>query len=85
MHKESKSGIVVPKNRQQAQIGLFVLKLGLFVVLRQYLKYNIWYLIPGVSVNWVKGYDYYLDLEIKFLFVGVAFRVVWRRNLKIFK
>jgi predicted RND superfamily exporter protein len=84
MQGKSKSGIVIPKNKQQAQIGLFVLKLGLFIVFRQYIKYNIWYLIPGVSVNWVNGYDYYFDIEIKFLFIGVAFRVVWRKNLKIF-
>lgn len=72
---KSENIFVIPR-RHMVQIGLRIWRLGFYIFGREYLKYNNWYVIPGVSVSSVNGYDRYFDLEIKFLFVGLGFRIV---------
>jgi hypothetical protein len=70
------------KDKHTAQIGLHAGRVGVYIYAREYLKYNSWFVFPGVSVDAVNGYDRYVDVELKFLFVGVGIRFIWikRKN-----
>lgn len=65
------------ERRHMAQIGFHIGRVGLFLYGREYLKYNSWFIVPGVTVDAVNGYDRYLDVELKALFVGVGIRFIW--------
>lgn len=76
----SKKEIGVIRNNgdvHTAQIGFHIWRFGICVYVREYWKYKSWFIIPGVSVDAVNGYDCYLDVELKALFVGVGIRFIW--------
>lgn len=58
-----------------AQIGFHIGRVGVSVYVREYWKYKSWFIIPGVSVDAVNGYDRYVDIEAKILFVGIGIRL----------
>lgn len=60
-----------------AQIGLYFGRIGVVAYAREYWKYNSWFVVPGVSVDAVNGYDRYLDVELKVLFLGFSIRFIW--------
>ena len=70
------------KDKHTAQIGAHVGRVGIYLYAREYLKYNSWFIVPGVSVDAVNGYDRYVDVELKLLFIGVGIRFIWikRKN-----
>lgn len=57
-----------------AQIGFHIGQVGVSVYVREYWKYKSWFVVPGVSVDVVNGYDRYVDIEAKILFVGIGIR-----------
>jgi hypothetical protein len=58
-------------------------RFGLYLFAREYLKYNQYFIVPGVSVDAVNGYDRYVDIEAKILFVGIGIRFIWiKRKVK---
>lgn len=65
------------ERRHMVQIGFHIWRFGLFLYGREYLKYNSWFIVPGVTVDAVNGYDRYLDVELKALFIGVGIRFIW--------
>lgn len=69
--------------RQIRQFGFHIWRFGLFLYGREYMKYNSWFIVPGVTVDVVNGIDFYVDFELKALFVGVGIRFVWiKRKIK---
>jgi hypothetical protein len=69
-----------------AQIGFYAGRVGVSVYVREYWKYKSWFIIPGVSVDAVNGYDRYVDIEAKILFVGIGIRFIWiKRKVKRWK
>ena len=81
--KESKIG-VIPNNsdKHTAQIGLYLMRLGLVIYAREYWKYKSWFVFPGVTIDAINGYDAYLDVELKVLFLGFGIRFIWRKKKK---
>lgn len=65
------------ERRHMVQFGFHIWRFGLFLYGREYLKYNSWFIVPGVTVDAVNGYDRYLDVELKALFIGVGIRFMW--------
>ena len=66
-----------------AQFGFRFWRFGIVGYVREYWKYKSWFIVPGVSVDAVSGYDRYLDIEAKVLFVGVGIRLIWiKRKVK---
>jgi hypothetical protein len=65
------------QSRHMWQLGFHVGRFGMFVFVREYIKYNVWYLLPGIAVSAVNGYDRYVDAEVKFLFFGFGVRFIW--------
>jgi hypothetical protein len=65
------------ERRHMVQIRFHIWRFGLCLYCREYLKYNSWFIFPGVTVDAVNGYDRYLDVELKALFVGVGIRFIW--------
>jgi hypothetical protein len=66
-----------------AQIGFHIGRVGVSVYVREYWKYKSWFIIPGVSVDAVNGYDRYVDIEAKILFIGIGIRFIWiKRKVK---
>lgn len=57
-------------------IGKIISKIGIFFFARQYIKYKSLILTPCMSIDYVNGYDRYIDIEIKFLVFGVGMRVI---------
>jgi len=72
-----KSELRIVEPRHMVQIGFHIWRFGLYLYCREYLKYNSWFIFPGVTVDAVNGYDRYLDVELKALFVGVGIRFIW--------
>lgn len=71
------------ERRHMVQIGFHIWRFSLYLFAREYLKYNSWFIVPGVSVDAVNGYYRYLDIEAKMLFVGFGIRFIWiKRKLK---
>ena len=68
------------ERKHDIQIGFHFWKVGIYLFCREYLKYNSWFIIPGVSIDVVNGYDRYLDVELKFLCFGVGIRFIWLKN-----
>ena len=80
--KESKIGFI-PNNsdKHTAQIGLYLMRLGLVIYAREYWKYKSFQF--GLSIDAVNGYDRYVDIEAKILFVGIGIRFIWiKRKVK---
>lgn len=65
------------ERRHDVLFGFHVWRIGLYLFAREYLKYNQYFIVPGVSVDAVNGYDRYLDIEAKILFVGFGIRFIW--------
>lgn len=63
-------------------LGFALGSLGLVFYAREYWKYKSWFVVPGLSVDYVSGYDYYVDIEIKILFLGFGLRFIKRRTKK---
>jgi len=75
MSKEDKRGFI-PNNsdKHSAQWGFYIGRFAVIFYAREYCKYRSYFLIPGVSIDFISGFDYCLDLEIKILFFGLGFR-----------
>ena len=66
-----------------AQIGFHIGRVGVSVYVLEYWKYKSSFIIPGVSVDAVNGYDRYVDIEAKILFFGIGIRFIWiKRKVK---
>lgn len=66
-----------------AQIGFNIGRVGVTVYVREYWKYKSWFIVPGVTVDTVNGYDRFVDVELKVLFIGVGVRFIWiKRKVK---
>lgn len=71
------------ERRHMVQLGFHIWRFGLYLFAREYLKYNQYFIVPGVSVDAVNGYDRYVDIEAKILFVGIGIRFIWiKRKVK---
>lgn len=68
------------ERKHDIQIGFHFWKVGIYLFCREYLKYNSWFIIPGVSIDGINGYDRYLDVELKLLCFGVGVRFIWLKN-----
>lgn len=77
--------ITIKQPRQMVQLGFHVWRVGLFLYARQYLKYNSWFIVPGLSIDAVNGLDRYLDCEVKILFFGIGLRLIWIKSKKKIK
>lgn len=58
------------------QLGFHVGVLGFFLVCREFLKTNTFYIFPAACISWHKGYDFYCDLEIKFLCFAIGLKFI---------
>lgn len=71
---------VVKQTGEKVRVGFHIWRVGLYLFAREYLKYNSWFIVPGVSIDLVNGYDRYLDVELKLLCFGVGIRFIWLKN-----
>ena len=70
------------EKRHDVQIGLHLWRIGLFIFMREYFKYKSWFILPGVSIDFIKGYDRCISIEIKFLCFGVGVNLIWISGYK---
>lgn len=69
------------KDNHTAQIGGHVGRVGVYLYAREYWKYKSFQF--GLSIDAVNGYDHYVDIEAKILFVGIGIRFIWiKRKVK---
>ena len=69
------------KDKHTVQTGIHVGRVGVYVYAREYLQYHSWQF--GVSIDAINGYDRYVDIEAKILFVGIGIRFIWiKRKVK---
>nr|DAD92991.1 MAG TPA: hypothetical protein [Siphoviridae sp. ctrok7] len=69
------------KDNHTAQIGGHVGRVGVYLYAREYWKYKSFQF--GLSIDAVNGYDRYVDIEAKILFVGIGIRFIWiKRKVK---
>ena len=68
------------KDNHTAQIGGHVGRVGVYLYAREYWKYKSWFVFPGVTIDAINGYDAYLDVELKVLFLGFGIRFIWRKK-----
>ena len=69
------------KDNHTAQIGGHVGRVGVYLYTREYWKYKSFQF--GLSIDAVNGYDRYVDIEAKILFVGIGIRFIWiKRKVK---
>jgi len=73
------------EKRHDVRFGFHIWRVGLYLFAREYLKYNSWFIVPGVSIDAVNGYDGYLDVELKFLCFGVGIRFIWLKNWRFLR
>lgn len=66
--------------KHDISLGLHLLRLGIFLYAREYIKYNSWFIIPGITIDIVNGFDYYIDIEVKILCFGFGIRFIWIKN-----
>ena len=70
------------KDKHTAQIGGHIGRVGVYLYAREYWKYKSWQF--GLSVDAVNGYDRYVDIGAKILFVGIGIRFIWiKRKVKL--
>lgn len=82
-YTQSELHIIQP--RHMVQIGFHIWRFGLYLFASEYLKYNSWFIVPGVSVDAINGCDRYLDIEVKALFIGFGIRFIWIKRKKTAK
>lgn len=63
------------KDKHTVQTGIHVGRVGVYVYAREYWQYYSWQF--GVSIDAINGYDRYVDIEAKILFVGIGIRFIW--------
>lgn len=69
------------KDKHAVQTGIHVGRVGVYVYARKYWQYHSWQF--GVSIDAINGYDRYVDIEAKILFVGIGIRFIWiKRKVK---
>lgn len=69
------------KDKHTVQTDIHVGRVGVYVYAREYWKYHSWQF--GVSIDAINGYDRYVDIEAKILFVGIGIRFIWiKRKVK---
>lgn len=69
------------KDNHTAQIGGHVGRVGVYLYAREYWKYKSFQF--GLSIDAVNGYNRYVDIEAKILFVGIGIRFIWiKRKVK---
>lgn len=69
------------KDKHTVQTGIHVGRVGVYVYAREYWQYSCWQF--GVSIDAINGYDRYVDIEAKILFVGIGIRFIWiKRKVK---
>lgn len=69
------------KDKHTVQTGIYVGRVGVYVYAREYWLYHSWQF--GVSIDAINGYDRYVDIEAKILFVGIGIRFIWiKRKVK---
>lgn len=69
------------KDKHTVQTGIHVGRVGVYVYAREYRQYHSWQF--GVSIDAINGYDRYVDIEAKILFVGIGIRFIWiKRKVK---
>lgn len=69
------------KDKHTVQTGIHVGRVGVYVYAREYWQYDSWQF--GVSIDAINGYDRYVDIEAKILFVGIGIRFIWiKRKVK---
>lgn len=66
------------KDNHTAQIGGHVGRVGVYLYAREYWKYKSFQF--GLSIDAVNGYDRYVDIEAKILFVGIGIRFIWSKR-----
>lgn len=63
------------------KLGFISDGVGVYVYAREYWQYHSWQF--GVSIDAINGYDRYVDIEAKILFVGIGIRFIWiKRKVK---
>lgn len=66
------------KDKHTVQTGIHVGRVGVYVYAREYHSWQF-----GVSIDAINGYDRYVDIEAKILFVGIGIRFIWiKRKVK---
>lgn len=69
------------KDKHTVQTGIHVGRVGVYVYAREYWQCHSWQF--GVSIDAINGYDRYVDIEAKILFVGIGIRFIWiKRKVK---
>lgn len=69
------------KDKHTVQTGIHVGRVGVYVYAREYWQHHSWRF--GVSIDAINGYDRYVDIEAKILFVGIGIRFIWiKRKVK---
>lgn len=69
------------KDKHTVQTGIHVGRVGVYVYAREYWQYHSCQF--GVSIDAINGYDRYVDIEAKILFVGIGIRFIWiKRKVK---
>lgn len=69
------------KDKHTVQTGIHVGRVGVYVYAREYWQNHSWQF--GVSIDAINGYDRYVDIEAKILFVGIGIRFIWiKRKVK---
>jgi hypothetical protein len=69
------------KDKHTVTTGIHVGRVGVYVYAREYWQYNSWQF--GISIDAINGYDRYVDIEAKILFVGIGIRFIWiKRKVK---
>lgn len=68
------------KDKHTVQTGIHVGRVGVYVYARDW-QYHSWQF--GVSIDAINGYNRYVDIEAKILFVGIGIRFIWiKRKVK---
>ena len=63
------------KDKHTVQTGIHVGRVGVYLYAREYWQYRSWQF--GISIDAINGYDRYVDVEAKILFVGIGIRFIW--------
>lgn len=68
------------EKRHDVRFGFHIWRIGVYLYALEYLKYNVWFIIPGLSIEFVNGYDRRFDIEVKLLCFGIGVRFIWLKN-----
>lgn len=63
-------------------IGFNFWRIGIYLFARNSWKYKNFILLPTLGMDMIKGYDQYVDLEIKFISFGFGVRIIWINKRK---